>query len=151
MSETYKIAILEARAKRLGVPGPPKPKRTASEGIKYFVTKTVFRPMQMLFTEPIVAFFDIYTAFTFGLLNAFFTAFPWVFENMYGFNTSMTGLTYLSQAVGTAVGLGMITWVHKSRWSRYHDQIEAEKNSSGFTPEMRLIIAMVGAPLLPIS
>jgi hypothetical protein len=33
----------------------------------------------MMFTEPIVTFFDIYNAFNFGLLNAFFAAFSWVF------------------------------------------------------------------------
>ena len=46
--------------------------------MKQFVTKTVSRPIYMMFTEPIVTFFDIYNAFNFGLLNAFFAAFSWV-------------------------------------------------------------------------
>ena len=36
------------------------------------------RPIYMMCTEPIVTFFDIYNAFNFGLLNAFFAAYSWV-------------------------------------------------------------------------
>ena len=36
----------------------------------------------MMFTEPIVTLFDIYNAFNFGLLNAFFAAFSWVYVLM---------------------------------------------------------------------
>lgn len=59
MSETYKKSILKARAKKLGIEGPPEPERSAMETLKFFATKTVVRPMHMLFTEPIVTAFDV--------------------------------------------------------------------------------------------
>ena len=78
MSETYKKTILQQRAKKLGIPGPEAPDRTFGQTVKFFATKTVTRPVHMLLTEPIVGLFDLYVAFNFGLLNAFFAAFSWV-------------------------------------------------------------------------
>lgn len=78
MSESYKAVLLKRRAKKLGIEPPPEMKSSALHSLKYFVTKTISRPIYMMFTEPIVGLFDIYNAFNFGLLNAFFAAFSWV-------------------------------------------------------------------------
>lgn len=78
MSESYKSVLLKRRAKKLGIEPPPEFKTSASQNLKHFVSKTISRPISMMFTEPIVALFDIYNAFNFGLLNAFFAAFSWV-------------------------------------------------------------------------
>jgi hypothetical protein len=75
MSETYKHPIFKARARHLTVEGPFEPVRTHTETFKYFTTKTIIRPIVMMFTEPIVLSFDIYAAFAFRLLNAFYGAF----------------------------------------------------------------------------
>ena len=78
MSESYKSVLLKRRAKKLGANSSTDPKPTVLDNMKYFVTKTITRPIYMMFTEPIVTLFDIYNAFNFGLLNAFFAAFSWV-------------------------------------------------------------------------
>ena len=78
MSESYKTVLLKRRAKRLGVKPPPELQTSTLYNIKYFVTKTISRPIYMMLTEPIVGLFDLYNAFNFGLLNAFFAAFSWV-------------------------------------------------------------------------
>ena len=80
MSESYKSVLLKKRAKKLGIK-PPQPKPSVYDNLKYFVTKTITRPMYMMVTEPIVTLFDIYNAFNFGLLNAFFAAFSWVYAS----------------------------------------------------------------------
>jgi len=152
MSETYKKCILQSRAKKLGIPGPPEPQRSKKETIKFFATKTVARPMHMLFTEPIVTLFDAYVAFNFGLLNAFFAAFTWVFENVYGFDVASAGLTYLGQAAGSLVGLAIMLYVYHFIWAKESQRIKQEEGKSAkMAPEKRLIIAKLGAPLLPIS
>ena len=79
MDESYKLVILRRRAKRLGIRPAEDSKKSAASNIKYFLTKTISRPIYMMCTEPIVTFFDIYNAFNFGLLNAFFAAFSWVY------------------------------------------------------------------------
>ena len=78
MTESYKTVILRRRAKRLGFPLSKKTKSSVAKSMRHFLTKTISRPIYMMCTEPIVTFFDIYNAFNFGLLNAFFAAFSWV-------------------------------------------------------------------------
>ena len=149
MSETYKKVILQHRAKKLGIPGPPGQEGTITQQVKFFATKTIVRPLHMLCTEPIVTLFDIYVAFNFGLLNAFFAAFSWVFENVYGFRLGPTGLTYLGQTVGSMVGLAIMLYVYKYTWAPQTQRLKAEGQK--VPPERRLIIAKLGAPLIPIS
>lgn len=74
--ETYKKMILQNRAKRLGIPPPPNPLPPGLARIKFLLFVTVLRPLRMLLTEPIVAYFSMYTAFNFAVLFAFFDAFP---------------------------------------------------------------------------
>ncbi|KAM3418133.1 hypothetical protein BST61_g6337 [Cercospora zeina] len=120
MDESYKAVILSRRAKTLGIEGPPLPhvNKTGTETIKFFATKTIIRPLHMLFTESIVALFDLYVAFSFGLLNVFFAAFSWVFQNVYGFGLGSTGLTYLGQLVGAIVGLAIMVYISVVKWPR---------------------------------
>ncbi|KAK4493737.1 hypothetical protein PRZ48_014922 [Zasmidium cellare] len=151
MKETYKLTILKARAKRLGIQGPAEPQRTRAEFVAYFAKKTLSRPVHMVLTEPIVTLFDIYTAFTFGLLNAFFAAFSWVFQNTYGFDLGSTGLTYLGQAVGSIVGLAIILYYSQYRWAEETRKLVEVDTEAKFPSERKLIIAKIGAPMLPAS
>lgn len=72
MRETYKKIILTRRAKKHGIPGPPKPNVTGLQYMKYLITVTLARPVRMLVTEPIVLFLSLYNSFTFAVLFAFF-------------------------------------------------------------------------------
>ncbi|PIA91482.1 Fluconazole resistance protein 1 [Cercospora beticola] len=152
MKETYKAVILSRRAKALGIEGPdlPHANKTRIETIKFFATKTIVRPLHMLCTEVIVTLFDLYVAFNFGLLNAFFAAFSWVFQNVYGFGLGSTGLTYLGQLVGTIVGLCIMLYISVVKWPRDLEALKQEGGSK-LPPEHRLLIAKIGAPLLPAS
>ena len=172
MSETYKAMILKRRAKRLGVQPAPELKSSGLENVKFFVTKTITRPFYMMLTEPIVALFDIYNAFNFGLLNAFFAAFSWVFvnpcitnspvtftdqhidrrfQNVYGFGIGATGLTYLGQAVGSVAGLMIVLYIYNFNWAKENKRIKEGDSNANMAPEKRLIIAQIGAPMFPIS
>lgn len=150
MSETYKPVILKRRANKHGLETSDDPQRSTMQSIKFFATKTVLRPLHMLFTEPIVTLFDIYIAFNFGLLNAFFAAFSWVFMTEYGFDLESTGLTYLGQAVGSLAGLCIMLYVFYAVWPKQARQMEV-RGKAKLPPEHRLLIAKMGAPLIPIS
>lgn len=151
MSETHKPSILRARASRLGIEGPYEPQRTRSEAVKYFATKTIIRPVEMIFTEPIVLAFDLYAAFAFGLLNAFYGAFSWVFETQYGFSIGITGLTYLGQAVGSLVSCGITCYISQVIWAEETTRLTKVNPAAKLPPERKLILAKIGALLLPIS
>jgi hypothetical protein len=101
--------------------------------------------------SPDRAFSDLYVAINFGILNAFFAAFPDVFHSQYQFNFGSIGLTFLGQVVGSIAGfLIIIIWDHL-RYQPLQRNLSQKDPPQKLSPEERLVIAMIGAPLLPIS
>lgn len=144
MKETYKKAILQRRAKRLGIEPPKRVGPTGFGMVKFLFTVTLFRPIHMLFREPIVAFFSAYTAFTFALLFAFFAAFPYVFTKVYGFNTYQNGLVFLG--VGLGVLVSWVTNIFSDVWFYQKEHRKAlAAGQKQAAPEHRLYSAMAGS------
>ena len=144
MKETYKKIILQNRAKKLGIPPPPKGP-TGAAGLKFLLVITLFRPVHMLFAEPIVAFFSLYIGFNFSVLFGLFDAFPIVFEGVYGFSVEKAGLPWLGVLVG--VTLATITLIILDRCC-YRKQFELSRRlgKGGLVaPEHRLYGAMAGS------
>ena len=99
LRETYPPVILISKAAELR-------RRTRNWGIhakqeeieidfRELVTKNFSRPLRLLVTEPIVLLISIYSAFIYGLLYLFLTAYPIVFQQIHGFNAGVGGLPYL--------------------------------------------------------
>jgi hypothetical protein len=157
--ESYKPILLRQRAKKRGLPVP----RSPTEGLSWpkvittYCAKTLTRPMHMLLTEPIIAAFNGYSAFNFGLLYAFFAAFPYVFKREYGFDSLSTGLTFLGLGVGVICAAVYIfvfsNKYYKPRVREAVAQNEPKPNfaTSRIAPEKRLPLAMVGGPTLTIG
>ena len=150
MQETYKKVILQRRAKRLGNSPPPAAAKKGWAQIKMVLTITLARPLHMLATEPIVSLLSAYNAFTFGVLFAFFAAYPYTFQTVYGFNTWQYGLTFLG--IGVGVLLGLITAINIDRkiYMRLHRRAKQERKSV-IAPEHRLYVGMAGAFGVPIG
>lgn len=147
MCETYKNQILKSRAKKLSLEMPSEPYRSAKELARYFVSKTLKRPIYMLCTEKIVAIFSIYVAFNMGLVNCFFAAFPYVFKEQYNFDLGSVGLSFLGLAVGCVLGFCLIIAFDVYL---YKPQVRVQ-GPSQVPPEQRLYMAMIGACCLPNS
>lgn len=149
--ETYKKVILQHRAKRLGIPPPPKTTPPGLAGIKFLLVVTLIRPIRMLFTEPIVGFYSLYSSFNFAVLFCFFAAFPIVFEGVYGFNRGETGLSFLG--IGTGCVLAVVTFITTDRltYRKRTLQHDAAGNTGPLAPEYRLYPAMIGSVMLPIG
>ena len=145
LPETYKQQVLERRARRQGAIGPMNAGGTTAEVMKRFFKRTIIRPLHMIATEPVVFCTDLYIAFNFGLLNGFFAAWSLVFQKEYGFGLVDIGLTFLSQVIGSVMGLAIIICVSLY----YHRALTAKQGR--LPPESKLMTAMMGAPLLPIS
>lgn len=144
MHETYKKAILRKRARRLGVAASAAAHPPPVQNLKQLLTTTLFRPVRMLCVEPIVLLYSLYNSFTFGTQFAFFTAYPYVFERVYSFNTWQCGLTFLG--IGTGVVLAAITAVLVDRtvYQKQHAQAIREGRNT-VHPEQRLYIGMGGS------
>ena len=125
MRETYKKIILSRRAKKLGIPGPPKPNLSGLQFAKLLITVTLVRPVHMLCTEPIVLFFSLYNSFTFSVLFAFFAAYPYTFTTVYGFSTYQYGLTFLGILIG--VLLAVVTAIVIDRRIYYKKYVISEQ------------------------
>jgi multidrug resistance protein len=158
-AESYKPVLLRKHAKKRNLPLPRSPTEGMSlwKVVSTYVRKTLTRPMHMLLTEPIVATFNSYSAFNFGLLYAFFAAFPYVFETEYGFDSLSTGLTFLGLGAGVVIATACIVSFSKLYYLPRVRKAVAEKKppvafaTSHLTPETRLPLAMVGGPVLTIG
>lgn len=80
-----------------------------------------------------------------SLLYLLFFAFPIVFGEGHGFNTGEVGLTFLSLVIGIVVAMAYV-WFIQEPW--YHKQ-QIKRGYS--TPEDRLPLMIVGAPILPVA
>ncbi|KAK5328399.1 hypothetical protein LTR93_002184 [Exophiala xenobiotica] len=155
--ETYKRIILKRRAKALGVAGPPDPVPPGMSRMHFLLVVTLVRPLHMLVTESIVAFFSAYTAFNFSVLFGFFTAFPLVFESaapeiqIYHFNTGEGGLVFLGIGVGVVLATLIFIVMDRLIYRRKTLRRRAEGDFTPLPPEERLWPAMLGSVLLPIS
>lgn len=132
----------------MGLP-PPKPELAPREAIKLLLTITLFRPIRMLMSEPIVLLYSIYNAFTFSVLFAFFEAYPFVFMGEYGFSISQYGLTFLGIGGGVclgAIGAVLVDLLVYQKIMRKDGERVREKG-----PEQRLYIGMIGDLCLPIG
>ena len=150
MQETYKKIILARRARKLNLPGPPQSGLKGWPYMKMLITITLFRPVRMLATEPLVFFLSLYNSFTFSVLFAFFGAYPYTFESVYHFNTWQTGLAFLG--ILTGVLLAVVTCIAFDRLIYYPKHLRVLREGKMFVaPEHRLYAAMAGAFGVPVG
>ena len=150
MQETYKKTLLQRRAKRQGVTlqktGPQ-----GVEALKFLLTVTLLRPLRMLVTEPIVAFFSLYVASNVGVVFGFFEAFPIVFAGVYHFDPGETGLSFLGLGLGGCLGVITFLVVDRFTYQKHFQASLREGRGGAVLPEHRLYSAMMGSIALPIS
>lgn len=108
---------------------------------KALVTVVLFRPLRMLFTEPIVASITVYNAFVFGELFAFFASYPYVFTRVYGFSSAEVGLAFIGVLVGTVFGVLTFMVVDKTLYAKAKRLAVDGKPA----PEERLYTSMMGS------
>jgi hypothetical protein len=149
-SETYKRAILQHRAKKLGIQGPASAP-AGFAGLKFFITVTVIRPLHMLLTEPIVLSFSIYIAFNFAVLFGFLPAIPLVFTKVYHFTDEQSGLPFLGIFVGCALGVPTTILIDRILYQPKRAIALRNDGNGVVAPEHRLYGAMIGSFGVPIG
>lgn len=151
IKETYKKIILQQRAKKLGIEPPARVGPTGAAAIKFLFTVTLFRPIYMIFNEPIVFFFSLYTGFAFSVLFGFFAAFPIVFEGVYHFQTGFAGLTFLGLGLGVVSGVVTSILVNRIWYRREYVKSLSQGRLGAVAPEHRLYAAMMGSFGIPLG
>ncbi|KAI9375631.1 major facilitator superfamily domain-containing protein [Aspergillus egyptiacus] len=146
--ETYHPVLLQRRAARLR-------RETGNQDLyavldrnrptfSDIVRKYLFRPVQMLFLEPILILITIYLALVYGILYLFFGAYPVSFQEVRGWtNGGIAGLPFIGIMIGVFCGVALIIWQTKTRFARKlakHGRV---------VPEERLVPMMIASFLLP--
>lgn len=120
---------------------------SSSAKLKLFATSSIFLPIRMLVTEPIVAFICLYVACGFAILFSLFAAVPLVFQEVYMFDTEDSGLAFLSIVVGCLLGTLTLLLcdilLYRRKALRYSGQL--------VPPEFRLYPSLIGSLTIPVS
>jgi len=105
-----------------------------------------FRPVHMMFAEPLVALLSIYTGFAFAMMFSFFGSYNYVFISVYHFNQKEVGLTFLGILVGFFLAIFTFGIFDATLYQK-----AVVKAKGRPAPEHRLYAAMLGSVMLPIG
>lgn len=159
MKETYHPILLERKTQRLRKEtGNPSLRSKLDSGLSpsdYF-KRGIIRPLKMLAHSPIVMVMSIFVAVTYGYLYLMFTSMTQVFEQYYGFSTSLVGLSFIGLGVGSLIGVGLYSTTSDRYIKRKAAQADVLAESTGtikegMKPEYRLPTLPFGALLLPVG
>lgn len=150
LRESYAPVLLERKAARLRkeMRNPEYCSKLALDGnAKRLFRRSITRPLRMLLFCPIVTVACIYIAILYGIIYLFFATFSIVFQEVYGFSTSASGLVFIAYGIGTLLGL-----VYLGHFSDTNLKKRAGAAKT-VTPEDRLpfVITLPGALTFPIG
>jgi len=148
LPETYGPVLLKEKAKKL------RHERMiwaihARQEEKEISFKTIFevylfRPIKMLFLEPMILLLTMYVSFVYGVVYLLFSAFPIAYQEVRGWNDGVGALPFLGITLGALTG-SIIIVLFIPRYAR------KMKEAGGPVPEERLIPMMIGGVLFTIG
>ncbi|KAI1747218.1 MFS general substrate transporter [Xylaria castorea] len=148
MPETYGRAILRKRIhyQQSNIKLPDAPSGVT---ISQMVRLTVFSPLKMFVTEPIVLLASLHLGLNFAVTFQWFISVPAALGMAYGFDVKRAGLAFISALGGSALALASGCLIEALTWSRS----KGTKGGNGMGPaiETRLIGAIIGSLLLVAS
>ncbi|KAJ6022212.1 MFS general substrate transporter [Penicillium herquei] len=149
MRETSAAVILKAKAARLRKETGNSNLRAAGDKqipIEKLVTHALKRPIKILVTSPLILLAAIYLAFIFSVIMLFFSTFPGVYEDTYGWSVGITGLAYIGIGIGCAISI--------FTFGKFSDRIVRGRDSTTeqkYRAERRMILVMYFCFLVPIG
>lgn len=115
--------------------------------VKQLWARSLLRPMKLMFLSVICALMSLYMAIVYGIMYLLFTTFTFVFQENYGFSTSIVGLVYIGLGIGMLLGLLVLGKTSDPLMRKL-----AAKHSDGkLKPEYRLPHLMYAGPTIPIG
>ncbi|KAI9806486.1 MAG: hypothetical protein M1833_003673 [Piccolia ochrophora] len=151
--ETYPPILLKWKATHLRqLTGDDRYKAEVEIREERFLTRlrrALYRPFLLTAREPIIILLALYLTVIYIILFAFLNGYTFIFSETYGFSQGLTGLCFLTIAVGLCLCTLLVPVIY-SRAKRKMAAIRAEGGTQ-LPPEFRLWFAMLGAPTIPIS
>ncbi|SMQ54003.1 unnamed protein product [Zymoseptoria tritici ST99CH_3D7] len=151
LPETFGPAILMSQAKHLrrqdpdaNIYAPLELKHTTP---RQLITQVLGRPIRMGITEPIVSAVCLYLSLIYGVIFMLFQAYGVIFPPIYNFTQGQTGLAFLPMVLGTLLALPLNfsydTYIARAK--------SLQRPWSTLQESQRLPLALLGAPLIPLS
>ncbi|KAF8251756.1 MFS general substrate transporter [Wilcoxina mikolae CBS 423.85] len=143
--ETFQPILIERKRKKLRFETKENPHPSAPK-MELF-GDAIWRPLQMLFGDPIVFLASLYISFLFGVLYLFFAAYPIVFQGRYHMKAGYSGLAFLG------IGCGVIlSFLSAGYANKIYIQLKTKRGLENSTfPEGKLPPAMLATFFIPIS
>lgn len=104
------------------------------------------RPFVLLFTEPILWFWDGYIAVIYGILYLCFVAYPLIYSGLRGWSPGITGLSFVGIGIGTM--LAIVTEPLARRLVNSHKKDPA---TGRVPPEASVAVVCIASFLCPIG
>ncbi|KAL1297933.1 hypothetical protein AAFC00_006446 [Neodothiora populina] len=114
LQETRSPVVLTALARKLRQEPPGRqiysPAELASTSTWQDLKEGLVRPTQLLFTEPVLASFTLWSAFTLGMIFVFTQSIPQVYTGLYDWSSSSTGVVQIAVFIGQFIGF-VACWI----------------------------------------
>ncbi|PIB03020.1 putative MFS-type transporter [Cercospora beticola] len=147
--ETRGGVFLQRRARQLrkatGDDRYVGPDEIETPSLQSMLKASSVKAFKMLATEPVVFAFGLWIAFCWFVVFLFLSVIPITFTEKRGWNEGVSGLPYISLAIGTTLG-----WAAHHLQMRKYEKIMNDPDRIA-TPESRLYGAMFGAVWFPIG
>jgi MFS family permease len=106
------------------------------------LASSVYRPLYMLFTEPVAIFASLWAAFSLGTIYMFTQSAEQVFGALYQWTTIQSSYIQAAIVLGELLGYGLCAYSNK--W--YYASADRNKETPGLPiPEARLYPAIIGS------
>lgn len=115
------------------------------------------RPVIFFTREPIIIALGFYLTLIYVLVFTFLNGFTFIFEDTYSFSPGLRGTAFLAIAFGVLLNTALTPFFrsnylsHLAIAAREQDIDEHSDEEPTLAPEIRLLPALICAPLLPIS
>ncbi|CAN6664818.1 fluconazole resistance protein 1 [Trichomonascus vanleenenianus] len=109
------------------------------------VVDTLWRPIEITLTEPVVFLIDLYLGLVYAIFYTFFEALPIVLQGIYGFNEIELGVSYVGVMIGVLTGAAIYIPIIHRKFT-----IPFEKGDGVF-PEVFIPPAIFGSIMMPIG
>jgi len=139
--ETYHPIMLRRKAQKLrkdtGEERWIAPIEKSDKSISKTVLISLYRPMQLLFLEPMCFNLCLFSAILLGILYLFFGAFPLVFSNNHDFDLVQVGLSFLGLLFGMLAAVASDPLWHRNYVRLVKNREKAGGEIGGSEPEFR--------------
>ena len=114
--------------------------------------QAVYRPFVMFAQEPIIDLITLYLTVIYVLLFGFLSGYEFIYIETFKLNAGLTGTAFLGILIGFMLSMLLVPVIyHKYMHKLSLAQAEVGTHIDRLPPEQRLIFALIGAPLIPIS